>query len=389
MTGLTTRRPPRALAPALAPALALALAAGLAACGRGGAAAEAEGKADGPGVVVGARTAAATVQPFTETIGAIGTVAARPGHVATLGAPAATRVTRVHVTVGQRVAAGQPLVELDRSAFEAAAQSADAALAAAESAHERQQRLLREGIAPRKDAEQAGAELARARADAVAARRLAQLAVLRAPIPGVVTALAATLGASVDVNQTLVEVADPSALDVILGVTPGDAPRVRAGAAVALAAGQSAAGEPVGTGTVADVAGTVDSATRSVAVRVRVPAAGRPLRIGETVFGQIAVATRPRAITVPLEALVPEGEGFKLFVVDSGGVAHERPVAVGGRTDRVAEITDGLAAGERVVTYGAYGVEDSAKIVPLPPPPQQQGRRPSPAGPAGAKGEKP
>jgi hypothetical protein len=38
---------------------------------------------------------------------------------------------------------------------------------------------------------------------------------------------------------------------------------------------------------------------------------------------------------------------------------------VGGRTDKLSEITDGLAAGERIVTNGAYGVQDSAKVVPL------------------------
>lgn len=218
--------------------------------------------------------------------------------------------------------------------------------------------------------EQAAAELARTRADAVAARRQAQLAVLRAPIAGVITSMTATIGASVDAGQSLVELADPSALDIILNVTPTDAARVRPGARVALSAsqraGQSAAGEALGTGQVVGVAGAVDAASRSVAVRVRAPPR-RALRIGETVSGEIAVATRPGAITVPAEALVPDGEGFKVFVVDTGGIAHERPVTVGARAGAVVEITEGLAAGERVVTYGAYGVEDSAKIVPLAP----------------------
>ena len=44
-----------------------------------------------------------------------------------------------------------------------------------------------------------------------------------------------------------------------------------------------------------------------------------------------------------------------------------RPVTVGARKDGVAEITNGLSGGETVVTYGAYGVEDGAKIVPKKP----------------------
>jgi membrane fusion protein (multidrug efflux system) len=315
--------------------------------------------------VVNAQTIVVAPQAFTETLGAIGTVVARTGHVATLSAPAAGRVGNVLTRVGQAVQADQPLVELDQAPFAAALQSAEAALAAAERANERQQRLADEGIVPRKDAEAAAADLARARAEAAAARRASQLSILRSPIAGVVTRMSATLGASVDPAQPLVEISDPRALDVLLNVTPGEAARVNPGAKVGLSAGQTASGEPLGTGSVVDVSGTVDTATRSVAVRVQTPATRRPLRIGETIFGAIALGTRPNAIVVPLEALVPEGEGFKVFVVDANGVAHERDVKVGAKSSSVAEIADGLRAGERVVTYGAYGVQDSAKVVPL------------------------
>jgi RND family efflux transporter MFP subunit len=179
--------------------------------------------------------------------------------------------------------------------------------------------------------------------------------------------MTAVLGASVDSNQPLVEIADPSALDLLYNVTPADAARIRPGAKVTLTAGQSATGEALGVATVADVGGAVDSASRSVPIRAQAPTTRRPLRIGETVYGQIAVVTRPSAVIIPLEALVPEGDGFKVFVVDAGGIAHARPVSVGGRTDTVAEILTGLTAGERIVTYGAYGVEDSVKIAPLQP----------------------
>src|SRR3954469_10606980 len=88
--------------------------------------------------VVSAQTIIITPQPFTETLGAIGTVVARAGHVATLAAPAAGRVGAVLVTSGQRVQAGQVLVELDQAPFQATLQAAEAAYNAAERANERQ-----------------------------------------------------------------------------------------------------------------------------------------------------------------------------------------------------------------------------------------------------------
>jgi RND family efflux transporter MFP subunit len=317
--------------------------------------------------VVNVQTALATVAPFTETLGAIGTVAPRPGHVAALGALQPARITRVLVAAGQRVTEGQPLVELDQAPFHASAQAAEATLAAAERSLERAQRLAAEGIVPRKDADQAAADLAKARSEAVAAQRAEQLSTLRAPISGIVTRVNASLGATADVAQPLVEIADPRAVDVIVGVSSTEASRIRPGAVVRLSAGQSADGEPLGVGHVADVGGTVDTASRSVSVRVQAPTTRRPLRIAETVFGDIEVAVHPNAIVVPIEALVPDGEEMKVFVVDAAGVAHERKVAIGGRTEKVAEVTGGLAAGERVVTYGAYGLTDSAKVAPMQP----------------------
>ncbi|HEY2026195.1 MAG TPA: efflux RND transporter periplasmic adaptor subunit [Gemmatimonadaceae bacterium] len=317
--------------------------------------------------VVGAKTIVVTPQAFTETLGAIGNVVPRAGHQATLSAPVSARVAQIFVTTGQAVQAGQALIELDQAPFRAALQSAEAALNVAERANERQQRLANEDIVPRKDAEQAAADLAKARADAEAARRSAALSTLKSQIAGVVTRMSATLGAQADPGQPLVEVSDPNALDVLMNVTPTDAARVHTGAKVALSAGQSANGEALGIGSVVDISGTVDSTNRSVAVRVQAPTTRRPLRIGETIFGAIAVATHAAAIVVPLEALVPDADKFKVFVVDAKGIAHEREVTVGGKTDAVAEITDGLKAGERVVTYGAYGMQDSAKVAPLTP----------------------
>ena len=316
-----------------------------------------------PKAVVSVKTAVAVMQPFADIVSAIGTVSARAGHFAALSAPAPARVASVFVSVGEKVGVGAPLVAFEQAPFIAAAQSAEAALTAAERNYERARRLADEGIVPRKDADQAATELAQARAAAATARRQAQLAVVRAPIAGVVTRLNAPIGATVDVGQPLVDIADLTALDILFNVSPSDAARIAPGAAVTLSAGESAKGEPLGIGRISDVGGAVDSATRSVQVRAQAPAGSRPLRIGETIFGQIATAVQPRAIVIPVTALVPEGDEFKVFVVTAGNIARERKVTVGRRNEASAEILSGLASGEVVVTEGAYGLEDSVKVV--------------------------
>jgi cobalt-zinc-cadmium efflux system membrane fusion protein len=314
--------------------------------------------------VVDASVITIAAQRFVETVDAIGTVVARAGHVASLAAAGQTRVTAVPVVVGARVHTGDVLVELEKPPFEAAVRAADAALAAAQSAADRAQRLADAGVLPRKDAEQAAAELAQARTNAQSAHRALELATLRSPIDGVVTRMAATLGAGVDAGQPLVEVTDVSKLDVALTLSVAGADRVKAGQTAALLAGSDASGAPLATGRVVDVSGAVDSVSLGVTARVELPTGTATVRIGGTVFGRVAVGEHANAVVVPLESLVPDGEGFKVFVVDAEGMALSRPVTVGGRSDRGAWIKDGLKIGERVVTRGAYGVSDSAKVSP-------------------------
>src|SRR5579885_1344281 len=108
----------------------------LAAACKGG---EKEGGDEAPPAVVNANTIVVTPQAFTETVGAIGVVVGRAGHVATLSAPAPGRIASVDVSTGQAVAAGQPLISLDPATFEAALHSAQTAVDAAQRTYERSQ----------------------------------------------------------------------------------------------------------------------------------------------------------------------------------------------------------------------------------------------------------
>jgi RND family efflux transporter MFP subunit len=312
--------------------------------------------------VVSAQVAPVTAQHFTETVDAVGAVAARPGHIATMSAPSPTRVSKLYVSFGAHVKAGDPLVEFEQPAFDAAAKGADATLAAAEQAQARTQRLADAGVLPRKDAEAAAADLGAARLNAVNAKRARELSTLRSPIDGVVTRLNAVLGASADPAQVMVEVSDPSAVDAILVLSPADASRAKVGDLVQLHAGAAASGAAIATGRVADISAAVDTASRGVPARIEITSGAGAVRIGQTLFGRIAVAEHDKVVMVPLEALVPTGEGFKVFVVDEKGIAQSRPVKIGGRTDHGAWITDGLKPGENIVTQGAYGVDDSTKV---------------------------
>jgi len=306
--------------------------------------------------------AKAEVKTLEVKLDVLGRVEPRPGHVAEIAAPGEARVTRIEVAVGDRVAAGQPLVRLDASVWSAQRHQAEVGLATAQQAFERAQRLQAEGIAPRKDVESAAAELARARAELEEATRLERLATLRSPIAGVVVEVNASLERPVDPSTVVVEVIDPAGLEVVFQLAPDAAARVARGAAVELSTEQDGGRALVGRGRVTGISAEVDSASGSVKVRAALATTFRALRAGEAVYGRILVESLRGVVVVPIAALVPDGEATQVFVVAAGGIAHATPVTVGSRNDVAVQILSGLRGGETVVTRGAYGLLDGARV---------------------------
>ncbi|HET9065429.1 MAG TPA: efflux RND transporter periplasmic adaptor subunit [Gemmatimonadales bacterium] len=306
-------------------------------------------------------TAVARTDTFVTIIPALGRVAARDGFIARLGAPQQSRVTAVHVSQGDRVTAGAPLVSLDLPAFRAQLESATARLDAAEAAWQRAVRLERDGLVAQRDVEQRAADLAAARAESVNSHLNAERAELRSPITGVVASMTATLGATVDPGTVLVEVVDPDRLEIVLDVPPDVARQLQPGMQAVLRS-VATNGDSLGIGVVRTVSPLLDAAGGTVRVRLRVASGHAALRLGESVQAAIVAGRVPDAIVVPIDALVPEGDSFIVYTVDADGMVHHRPVRVAGRNAALASISAGLNVGERVVTTGAYGMVDSTTV---------------------------
>ena len=230
-----------------------------------------------------------------------------------------------------------PLVAFDRVPLDAQAAAARTALAAAQRGVERAKRLVDAGIAPRKDLDQAANDLARANADAIAAERHA--------VAG--NARGAHLGRGDDDErgarrhggpaQTLVEVADLSALDSA-HARAAQMPRHACIAAqsVDMRRAQSGDAEALGTATVADIGGTIDSTARAVVVRAPIThphTAAAHRRDG--VRADRARRARERGRRCRPRRWCPRVRGSRCSCVDAERVAHATPVTVGVRNGRV------------------------------------------------------
>ena len=94
---------------------------------------------------------------------------------------------------------------------------------------------------------------------------------------------------------------------------------------------------------------------------VKVSLSGKRLLSGMVLKAFVATAEAPGALLVPPEAVVEEGGKAWVFVV-KGGVAHKVPVEVGLRSRAWVQVKGELQEGDSVVTVGAKGLEDGAKV---------------------------
>jgi HlyD family secretion protein len=191
---------------------------------------------------------------------------------------------------------------------------------------------------------------------------------LKSPVDGRVLKLHKDSSEPVQAGAPLLEIGDTGAMEAVIDVLSGDAPRVAAGAAVQLSTGRN---QPPLAGTVARVDPVAFTKTSALGIeeqRVNVtvalkapPQELQKLGDGFRVDARITVSAQDSALLVPSAALVRQGEGWQVFVVE-GGKARARAVTFSDRNADSAWVKDGLKAGETVILYPGSGMRDGQPV---------------------------
>jgi membrane fusion protein, multidrug efflux system len=106
----------------------------------------------------------------------------------------------------------------------------------------------------------------------------------------------------------------------------------------------------------------LDATTGTIKVKARFLNPDRRLWPGEYVNARVLAETKANAVTVPAKAVQAGPQGPYVFVVTHEGVADARFVTLGTTGDGVAEIAQGLSAGETVVVSGHYRLRPGIKV---------------------------
>lgn len=298
---------------------------------------------------------------LVRTIHAPAEVALEPDRVARVAPLAESRVTRVLVTIGDRVERNAPLALLssvEGAESRAALGQIGADLELARANLRRQEELHASGIDTERTHQEAVAAVRRGEAEIEAARQRAGLTgqqMLRASIAGTVVERNATAGETVGPESSLFTIADLSRVWVIGRVYERDVAQVKLGAKARLAL--DAYPERSWDGALEYVAGAVERESRSLPVRIALDNPDGALRAG--LYGSLAIdaGDGEQGLAVEAHALQQLGARDVVFVHQSSGEREQfavRAIERGRLFDTLVEIRSGLKPGEEVVSEGSF-----------------------------------
>lgn len=303
-----------------------------------------------------------------------GTVTAR--NESDQGFRVAGTVLRRLVEVGDHVEADQGLIELDPASLDLQLQAAKAQLDAARSKAaqakvnlQRDAELLRQEFISQAeydrskvdyDASMSQMEMARAQYDE--AGNQSGYGTLRAAVPGVVTDIKVDVGQVVNAGGLAVTIARDGDREVVVSVPESRVDQLRAGRDLTVTLWASP--DKQYQARLRRIDPNTDTATRTYAAHVTILDPDPALLLGMTAYVHLPETLETGTFTVPLTAVVDKPEGSFVWVVDGQtSTASLRAVKVVSAQGDSAQIGEGLAQGDVVVTAGASFLHPGQKVL--------------------------
>ncbi|HXG91799.1 MAG TPA: efflux RND transporter periplasmic adaptor subunit [Blastocatellia bacterium] len=368
--------------------------------------------AEKPAEVKGAkveRVAASSIDDYYEAVGTV-----RSKTMSVLSAKIMGRVIAVHAREGDRVRAGQLLIEIDSSdatamldkaqagereathaleeiertihATESSKEAAEANLTLATATFNRYKALLERRSVSRQEFDevqarkqvaeteveradrmlqslearrsQALAKIAQAKADVANAKVYVGYAKITSPINGIVTSKQTDVGHMATPGAPLMTIEDGASYRLEASVEESLLPKIRVGTKARVLI--DALGPSEFSGAVSEIVPAADSASRSYTVRIDVEGSQS---LWSGLYGKARfIMGQKQALTIPRQAIVERGQLVGVFVVDESNIARLRLIKTGKQYGERVEILSGLSEGERILIDHVESVSDGSLV---------------------------
>jgi membrane fusion protein (multidrug efflux system) len=304
----------------------------------------------------------ASVETWTETLSAVGTIQAVRG--VELTSEGSGEIIEIRFASGDHVVAGQPLVVLNNREELASRRNQAAAVELAELLFERDRTLIERHSIPQTQFDRSRADLERARAQLAETEARIANKRIEAPFAGIIGIRRVDVGDYLSPGTVIATLQDQSELEIDFTVPARYAPQLRAGLNVAVHV--DAYPDRTFGAVVTAVDARIDPITRNVLLRAELEK-GSGLLPGMFAELDVDLGERHEVVTIPETAMTYSLQGNTVYVIeptqDGALTANARVVRAGKVRDSRVAVLDGVRAGEKVVSVGQNKLYHGVRVV--------------------------
>lgn len=270
-------------------------------------------------------------------------------------------VTKINFKEGQYVTKGTPLVYLNDDELQAQYQRLQYTQRLFETQENRQKQLLAREAISQEEYDIVLNQYNTALSDIKLVEAQLAKTVIRAPFNGILGLRLISEGSVIGTNDVIVNIVNIDPIKIEFSIPERYANQVTVGSPVFFSNEASPEEER---GEVYAFEPQVDLATRTLKLRAQSPNKNRRFLPGMFVKIRFVLEVVENALLVPAESVIPELDGYKVFVATADGKVEERRIEIGTRTESEVQVLSGLKEGELVLTTGVMQARQGMPIEP-------------------------
>lgn len=278
-----------------------------------------------------------------------------PAESVQIKTPVAGTVLAIHFKEGQYVKQGQPLVQIDDRVWKAQIRGLKAQLLAANEELKRKEALLTAEGASREEVETIQSTVQQLEAQIEELSVYVSLAGVPAPFSGRVGMRDFSVGAYLSQGQTITEIAQSDKLKVDFNLPGRYVNQLFTGKEVTVIANSDSVTAPLYA-----INPVVDEKARTIQIRAMLNNQKNWLP-GDFAEVSLVLDVHDSAMVIPTELIVPELGAETVFLSKNGRVVKQN-VTTSVRNSKVVLVTEGLSAGDTLLTTGLMQVREGIPV---------------------------
>jgi len=268
------------------------------------------------------------------------------------------RVIKIYFTEGGHVNKGDLLLKINDEDLQAQLKKTELQIKLAEAQEGRQNQLLKINATSQEEYDIVMNQVGSMKADREIIKAAINKTEIRAPFNGIIGLKYVNEGSYVSPSTKIASVQNINPVKVDFSIPEKYSGLVMKGDEVNFS---SEATAQQFTGKVFAIEPQIDLNTRTLQIRAICDNKNEKIFPGSFVKIELRLKETPDALMIPTQALIPVLKGQTVFI-SKDGMAQSVPVKTGVRTDTQIQITEGVSAGDTIITTGINSLKPNAPV---------------------------